>query len=183
MTKHRALPNSVPPPSPNALHRATLTLQAVRAQLLAIDPTIVEDLALFTDTLDGEGGNALDVIADMVRAALDAEAMGEALKERASAMAARKARLERRATALRQGVLDALLAVGLPKLEREDFTASVGNGYQKVLITEIKLVPDAYVKTTREPMKTEIGAALKAGTAVPGAVLSNAGNSLTVRVR
>jgi Gp157 protein len=163
---------SVPPPSPNALHRATLTLRDMRERLIAIDPTIIEDIELFTDTLDGET-DALDVLADMVRAAIDAETMCEAIKARKADLDQRSARFARRQDALRRGVLEVMQDIGLPKLEREDFTASISAGRQGVRITDEKALTDQYVRVTREPNKIAIGDDLKAGKTVPGAVLSN----------
>lgn len=181
MPKSRALP--VQPPTPEAIYRATIALRAVREQLIAVDPTIVEDLELFQDTLDGEAGNAIDILADMVRAALDAETMSEALKARAATMAARSSRLERRNAALRKAVLDTLVAINLPRLVREDFTASFGPGRQKVLITDETALPDTLMRITRTPDKELIGDLLKANKPVKGATLSNGETVLTVRVR
>jgi hypothetical protein len=180
MPKNRATPT--PPPSPAALHQATLMLKAMRDQLIAIDPYIVEDTALFHDTLDGES-DALEVLADMVRAALDAETMAEAAKVRAAATTARAARLERRNAALRKAVLETLVAIDLRRLEREDFTASLGTGRQKVLITDDKLLPDTLMRITREPDKALIGDLLKANKPVAGATLSNGETVLAVRTR
>ena len=135
----RALP--VQPSSPNALHRATLALRDLREKLIAIDPSIVEDVTLFGDMLDGES-NALDVLADMVRAALEAEGWVELMKLRKADLDQRRARYERRSDALRAGVLAVLQDIGLPRLEREDFTASVTGGHRRVIITDDKALPE-----------------------------------------
>ncbi|HWJ40959.1 MAG TPA: siphovirus Gp157 family protein [Candidatus Limnocylindrales bacterium] len=169
--------------SPNAQHRALLTLRAIRDQLLAIDPSIIEDVPLFTDTLDGEGGDALDILSGMVRAALDAETMVAAIRLRKADLEQRAARFEKRNTSLRRAVLETMQDIGLPRLEREDFTATVGGNYRHVIINDDKVLPDDLVRVTRTPDKTAIGARLKDGEDVPGAVLSNAESGLTIRVR
>ena len=171
------------PPSPFALARAMAVLATVREELLAIDPNAIEDVALFQDTLEGEGGDALDLLANVVRQSIEAEALAEAVKTRKADLAARQTRFERRQEVLRRIARDALQALGLPKLEMPDFTASVANGRAKVLVTDDKALPDAFVRITRAPDREAIGEILRAGKQVRGATLSNPEPTLTVRAR
>jgi len=69
------------------------------------------------------------------------------------------------------------------KFERADYTASIRPGQPHVLVTDGTALPDTMVRVKREPDKTLIGAALKAGDTVPGAELSNSAPNLTIRTR
>jgi hypothetical protein len=178
MPKHTA---AVPiqPPSRFAVQRALAVLRGVREALIADDPSIADDPRLMTDMLDGEGGNALDIIADDVRAAIEAEALADIARKRAAELYERANRLDRRCDTLKRGVRDVLLELGLPRLERDDFTASVNKGYRHVIVTGP--YPDEYARITREPKKKEMKEALDAGKDLPFASLSNPEPGLTVR--
>lgn len=58
---------------------------------------------------------------------------------------------------------------------------SLGKAPARVLITDEDAIPDEFVKIKREPKKLAIKEALVEGKDVPGAVLSNGGNSLSIR--
>ena len=171
------------PPSPAALHRAFTLLSAVRDALLATDPTIADDPQLLHDMLEGEAGSALEVLARVVRASIDADDLADAAKSRKQAIGERQARFERRREALRNAALMALQALDLPRLEQPDFTASVGISRDKVLITDEKALPRKYTRTIIEPDREAIGEALRANVRVPGAMLSNGTPTLTIRGR
>lgn len=180
-TLTKAVPTA--PPSPFKMQQAMTILAGLRDTLLAIDPTIADDPRLFADMLEGEGGDAVAVIERVIRASIDADCMAEAAKLRKQDIAERQTRYERRCAALRKVAFDVLEALGLPRLEREDFTASVGDRAGKVIITDEKALPKAFTRTTIEPDKTLIAAELKAGRRVRGAVLSNPERGLTIRTR
>lgn len=151
----------------------------VRAQLLAAgidadDPDLAE-------LMDGEC-DVLDRLRKIVRFARWTEAQAKALGEMLTEGRDRKARLERKAESMRAMVLGVLSELALKKLDAPDFTASVSAGRPKVIITDAAAVPGPLSVVRREPNKTAIAEALKAGP-VPGAELSNAEPVLTVRAR
>jgi hypothetical protein len=167
-------------PSAWQLERAALALLAVRDQLNAIDPTILEDDRLFADMLEGET-DALAVIDQIVRRSIEAADLAEMAKHRKQRIAARQARFEHQSDALRQGVANILNELGLRRIEREDFTLSIRDGVAPVKITEMGALPEEFVRVTREPMAREIGAELRAGKTVSGATLGNPQPVLTIR--
>lgn len=151
----------------------------VRAQLLAAgidadDPDLAE-------LMDGEC-DALDRLRRILRFVRWTEAQAKALGELMSESRERKARMERKAESLRGVVIHALGELGLKKLDAPDFTASVAAGRPKVLITDEAALPDDVCVLKREPSKAAIAAWL-AEKPCPGAELSNATPSLTVRAR
>ena len=54
--------------------RARFILEQAANTLLEADPQMRDDDALFVDMLDGEGGDALDLLRAALRASLDADA-------------------------------------------------------------------------------------------------------------
>ena len=124
-----------------------------------------------------------ELLAAIVRGALEDEAMAGMLKVRMNQMADRMDRIEARAERRRAIVRDAMLEAGVDKLAMPDFTASVRKGPPHVVIVDEALIPDDYIERRPHLLKREIGEALKNGTPVEGAVLSNPGMTLSVRTR
>ena len=170
-------------PSPGETARAMEILMGAREELLSIDPMIALDTKLFQDMLEGEGGDAMDILANIVRQGVEADAMAEMIKARRAMLADRQDRFEKRREVLRRRARDALIALDLPLLETEDFTASITAGKTHVIITNEKALPDGFCRFTRAPNKDEIGEALRAGGRVEGAELSNPEPGMTVRLR
>lgn len=168
-------------PSPFALERAMSILMAVREKLLVEDPTIQEDERLFSDMLEGQSGDAMDVLDRMVRAAQHASSMATAAKIRAQDMMERSKRYANREDTLRGVIMAAMEALNMKRREMPDFTVGVSAGTQSVQITDVEKLPDEFVAIERKPDKTAIGAALKAGKEIEGATLSNAAARLTIR--
>lgn len=128
--------------SPFQLQQATAVLMSVRQRLLQEDPDIAADERLFSDMLEGEGGDAMDAIDAALRAALHAEDMADAANKRANELFERSERYGARARDLRAACFAALDALGMRRRELPDVTASVRAGPKKVQITGI--VPDEY---------------------------------------
>lgn len=163
--------------------RARFILEQAATALLEADPQMRDDDALFLDMLDGEGGDALDLLRAALRASLDADAQALACKGRIGQLAERQRRHQARAEALQGAVHRAMRDLGLPRLRDPEFTASRREGGERVEVADPGLLPDPYVRTKREPDKAALLAALKAGEAIPGAVLARGDETLTVKVK
>lgn len=96
---------------------------------------------------------------------------------------ARKKRLEDGAEGLREMALTIMQAAGIDKAQLPEATVSVGKAPAKVIITDVDMVPDIFCKHTRTPDKDRIKNQLKDGYPVAGAVLSNGGAQLSIRVK
>jgi hypothetical protein len=135
----------------------------------ADDETIAGSVESET-TLDG-------TIVAVLRAALEREAMAEALGGMIKQMGERKRRLEEGARAMRRACLTAMLDTGWKNLPAPvpDMTVSVNSGSRKLIITDEGQLPDDLVEIeiVRKPKKSEITAALKNNSEIGGAVLSN----------
>ena len=163
--------------------RARFLLEQVAVELLEADPQLRDDDALFLDMLDGEGGDALDLLRAGLRASLDADAQARACKLRIGQLAERQRRHEGRAAALAAAMHRTMRDLGIPRLRDPEFTASRCEGGERVEVADPALLPDPYVRTKREPDKAALLAALRAGETIPGAVLARGDETLTVKVR
>ena len=171
-----------PPPSPFKVGEAMRALHEARERILAVEPDMQqEDADLWRDMIEGESGDAYEVIERIVSASIDADYMAKMVAERQKDLAERKARFERRKDNFRSVALQLLEIIGTDRLTFPDFTVSIGDRPAKVLITDETKLPFALTRTTIEPMKGLIAAELKAGREVPGATWSNPERGISVR--
>ena len=63
------------------------------------------------------------------------------------------------------------------------YKLSIGATQPAVVIFDETALPESCVRVKREPNKTEIRKMLSEGQSVPGAALSNGGETLTVRAK
>ncbi len=125
--------------------------------------------------------NLPDAILAVLRNALEREAMAKAIDDDLIArLVARSRRLKEGAQSLRAAALQAMQEAGLPSIKAADMSVSIGRGKPKVLIIDAALVPSDLCKTTVEPSKTLIAAALAEGKDIPGVTLGNPQAFLTI---
>lgn len=169
--------------SPYKLEQAFSALLAARQRLLAEDPDIASDERLFSDMLEGEAGDAMEMLDRVLRASVHARDMSDAAQARAEEITARYNRYKKRAEALRGVAFAVMDALDLRRRELPDLTASIAAGRPSVVIVDEAALPDQFIRTRREPDKTALLQAMKAGEAVTGATLSNSLPSLQVRTK
>lgn len=153
---------------------------ATKAKVIEVYGDSVDEETLL-DTLDGETRliEGLQRILDVVLEAEERAAGAKLTIERAQA---RKERAEGRAKKLRELVCEAMAEAGLKTLEHPAGPVTRRAGIPSVTITDPDLVPDDW-KIPQEPKidRKAMLAPLKAGTVIPGAVLSNGADSLSWR--
>lgn len=154
----------------------------IRDSLLALFPELNDDEETLTDTIDGESG-ALDAIASLVRSAREDEANAKALGDMLSDMRERKQRLSNRADKRREAATQIMEAIGVKKVERADFTASLRKVGPPLVITDEGKLGDAWFKITRTPDRTAIKQLLEHGGELEGAMLGNPSLGMTVRFK
>ena len=147
------------------------------------DSGLADDDEDFASIVETETEDTLDRLRRMLRAARWAEKQAAAVKEMEADLKDRRARFEAKAEQIRSIVQWALAEIGVDKLTAPDFTASVRETPPSVVVNDLSLIPDEYVRVTRAPDKTALKEALKAGAVIPGADLGNGGSSLTVRFK
>jgi hypothetical protein len=140
-----------------------------------------DDDALLLDSIEGET-SLFEAIDKLLLKITEDVAMAKGADAAALAMTARAERFEKRAEASRALIEQALFIAELPKLERPAATLSLVNRPAKVEVAEEADIPAEFWKVGDPKLdKKALLAALKEGRAVPGACLSNAAPSLTIR--
>jgi hypothetical protein len=158
----------------------TLRYKAIRDKLLADDPEI--DERTLADTTEGLT-DLHELLAAVVRGALEDEARAVGLRVRIADMTKRLGNLEARAERRRQNVRDVMLDTGIQKLMQDDFSASLRNAPPHVVVIDEALIPETFWEHRPHLRKRELSDALKDGAEIAGAVLSNSGMSLSVRTK
>lgn len=153
----------------------------LRERLLAQVPDI--DAETLADTLEGVT-DLREMVAALLRSALDDEALAAGLATRLADMKERLDRHEARARRKRQLALATMADADIGKLTEPDFTASLRQGPAGVEVVTEGEIPDAYWKP--QPAKLDrqrLLADLKTGAEIPGAILAPGSLQLSVRTK
>jgi hypothetical protein len=153
----------------------------LRDRLLAEIPDL--DSETLADTLEGIT-DLRQMLAEVVRSALEDEALVAGLSTRLSDMKGRLERFETRAERKRALALQAMREAEIAQLLEADFTASVRQGAPTLEVVAADKIPAAYWKP-QPPKLDRLGllAALKAGTAIDGAALTPPQSQLSIRTK
>ena len=155
--------------------------QLLKDQLLASYPD--DDEESLADTLEGIT-DLHEIIAAVIRSALVDEALVFGLRQRMDDLQERLSRLSIRGEKKRQLAFEAMMDSGIKKLEQPDFTASLRTGAPSLVIAAEGEVPDEFwVPQSPKLARPALLAALKQGTEIPGALLSNSKPTLSVRTK
>ena len=152
-----------------------------RDRLLAEIPDI--DQETLADTLEGIT-DLREMLAEVIRSALDDEALAAGLSTRLDDMKARLDRFETRAKRKRQLAVQAMAEADIGKLAEADFTASLRQGAPTLDVVAEDKIPAAYWKPQPSKLdKQGLLAALKAGTEIEGVAISAPQMQLSVRTK
>jgi hypothetical protein len=153
----------------------------LRRRLIEADPDIDETTLL--DTLEG-ATDLHEAIGEVVRSALEDEAMLNGLKGRLEDLKIRLERIKHRIEKKREVALAVMEDTGIEKLMQPDFTVSLRASPPGLTITSEDDIPEWFwVPQAPKLDKRAILDTIKSGTAVMGAELSNSKISLTVRTK
>ena len=153
----------------------------LRRRLIEADPEI-DDTTLL-DTLEG-ATNLSEAIGEVIRTALEEEALADGLRARIAAMRERLERIEGASARKREVAQAAMEDAGLEKLLEPDFTVSLRVSPPGVAVVSEADIPEPY--WIPQPPKLDrkgILDALKAGKPVPGATFTNSKVSLAIRTK
>jgi hypothetical protein len=155
--------------------------QELKAALLADHGDSIDEETL-ADTIEGLT-YFHEMLAAIVRGALDDLDRVEAIKQRIKVLQKRIAAFEARAERRRRIVRDAMANHHIAKLTPPDFTASLRPGQPHVVIIDESQIPKIFWEQIPRLKKRELGDAMKDGAAVSGAALSNPEMILSVRTK
>jgi Siphovirus Gp157 len=153
----------------------------LRERLLAEVPDL--DTEVLADTLEGLT-DLREMLAAIIRSALDDDALATGLSTRLSEMKARLERFETCAQRKRELALKAMREAEITKLLEPDFTASLRHGAPTLEVVEESKIPAAYWKPQLPKLDRQgLLTALKGGTAIEGATLAPSQFQLSVRTK
>jgi hypothetical protein len=163
------------------LTQARATYRAIRDRIAADDRSLDEQT--LADTVEGLT-DLHEIVAALIRSALEDEALAEGLSGRIAEMNERAERLKDRASKRRGIARDVMLDCDIKKITAPDFTASVRAGTPGLVVVDEDAIPLAYweprePRLNRQALLTE----LKQGGTIEGAQLSNSEPVLSVRTK
>jgi len=154
---------------------------AASALLSNLRSLVGDDEDAVLGLVEGET-NLLEAIASAVDRLAELDAHAEALSSLVKSYNDRKSRLENQSEAIRASILMAMSMAELTKLELPQATLSRKRTPPKAIVTsEVDLPARFYVEQNPKLDKKAVLDALKAGEKIPGAELSNGGESLQLR--
>lgn len=164
------------------LRQAALNHAALRERL-KVAYGLADDNEALSDTLDGIS-DFREICLVALRAAIEREAMAEAMDSVISANRARKARHEQSAQSIRLAVAEAMADAGEKSIKAADLTVSMRWGQPRLIIDDARL-PEKYTKTkvVISPDRDAIQAAIDAGEVPEGVQIDNPRPSITVRTK
>lgn len=148
--------------------------------LLAEYPQLNEDEELLKDTLEGST-RFNEVMERFLNALRENETLAEAISQRIGKLRERQTRLTHRAQFYRSLMHRLMDWAGIRSVALPEAKISVINSPEKVIVTDESAIPDAFMRIVKEPNKTALKSALKSGSIIPGATLSNGGTTISVR--
>ena len=169
------------PKLPTLLQAEAVKHRVARDRLLAEIPEL--DAVTLADTLEGIT-DLREIVSELIRSALEDEALTTGLSTRLAEMKARAQRLGDRADKKRTLALRAMTEADIQTLLAPDFTASLRRSAPSLEIVAEEIIPDAYWKP--QPAKLDrqsLLATLKSGVQIDGATLAPPQLQLSVRTK
>lgn len=143
--------------------------------------TITDDGQAIADSIEGET-SLHDAIRRVLWSVTEDQILVAGLKEAIGAMEARRSRFEARIERLRAAIEKGMVAGELTKLELPEATLSLRRVPPKVEVIDEAKIPQAYfIPQPAKLDKVALKLVLEANEIIPGAQLSNGGQSLSVR--
>ncbi len=165
----------------HAISRELAHHQYLRERLVADFPDADEEC--LRDTLEGLT-NLTDMLAEVLRSALEDQAFVAALRSRIGDMQARLTRIEERARKKRDLVCSVMERADVRKLMEPDLTVSLRPSRAPLVVIDEEAIPEGYWKTQAPKLDRQgLIATLSAGRDVPGALLGNAPMTISVRTK
>ena len=155
--------------------------EAVCVLLANLRDVIGDDIDAIHDAIEGET-SLLEAIGGAVDRLGELEAHEEALAAQMKALATRKERFSHQGDLIRAAILSAMATADLKKLELPQATLSRKPTPPKVLILDEASIPARFWKLSDPKLdRTSVLSALKANEPVPGAELSNGGETVAIK--
>lgn len=162
----------------HALHRET---EAAKVLLATYRDILADDDQARADMVEGETNIQEAIRTGLVRLA-EIRAMGVGIDDMVDRLKTRRDRLSSQQESLREAILMAMEIAGLPKFETDVGTITRKRTPPSVVVVDEADIPSNYWKPSDPKLdKRALLDALKGGETIPGAQLSNGGETIQVR--
>jgi len=157
--------------------------EAARALLLNIRDVVEDDAEMIETAIEGET-SLKEAISAAVDRILELDAHEEAIAAQVKALNERKERFTHQSDRIKAAIHVAMGQAELRKLELPQATLSVRAVPPKAEITDESMLPSRFWKSSAPTLDRKLLLeTLKSGESVPGAVLSNGSETLSLRSR
>lgn len=151
-------------------------------RLLTVHPDIAEDVELLADSIEGETG-LYEILEKALSARQEADMMVSAIKDRETALEARRKRYEAQSAAYKSLMLSLMQYASQDKVTLVTATLSISKGRTSVEVENEDELPQGTYSTKRVPDKAAIKRMIEEGETIPGASLKTSDDGLTIRTR
>jgi DNA repair exonuclease SbcCD ATPase subunit len=148
--------------------------------LLDSIPELSEDESLKQDMLEGST-DLIEFSDELIQEIYIIQGYINSLKDNKDRISKRIESFEKKRNFYRTLIHRLMETAKTRKLVTPNGTISISLKPFAVEIVEEELIPDEFMRIKKEPNKTLIGEKLKSGQQIPGARLSNGGETLTIR--
>jgi hypothetical protein len=159
------------------LYEISDALRSVLDELADADGELVGDLDARLSAAEGDMARKVDAV---LAYAAERKADSAACSAEAKRLTERARAADAHAERLRDYVLRCMTEAGVQRVDGARFKAALSQTPGRVVVSDEMALPLAMIRTTQEPDKSAIRAALLAGEHVPGAHMET---SVTLRVR
>ena len=167
----------------DASHRLHREMNAAIVLKQSLKDTLGDDAEAMRDMIEGET-SLHEMIEHIVLSMDEDEMLVVGLDARIAELQERKRRIENRIGSKRAMVEQAMVIGEIETLERPTFTLSLRRVPPKAEVTDESLIPSSYWQPQPPKLdKKALLSALKDGTIIPGANLSNGGIALQIRTK
>lgn len=162
-------------------HKIKVETEAAKSLLSAYESIIGDDAELKTTAIEGET-NLKEVVREGAARVLEIDANIASLQALAAGMKARLVRLKLQKQRLRDAITGALSETGQKTFRFDIATVGLRKAPPHVVITDETEIPAAFWKQADPEINKEaIAKAIKDGQEVPGATMSNAPLTLSIK--
>lgn len=130
-----------------------------------------------------EGCNFKEAMQALLNELLGNDELLEGIKAREVELKERKSRITHKGERIRSLIQSCMDIAGEGKITLPEATISKGKSRPKVIVVHESEIPERYIKIERKPMLNDIAKALGEGETVEGCILSNGGETLTIRTK
>lgn len=166
-----------------SINELTRAAEAAKALIINVREVLAGDDEAIEDAIEGET-NFKEAAARAVARLAEIDALAEAIKTQKDNLSARARRLDVQSDTIRAALVLAMSTADLTKLELPQATLSRKPTPPSIVVTDESAVPSTWW-TRPDPTldKRALLAALKDGQTIPGAELSNGGETISIRFK